>query len=131
MRMTRTMVLVLLAGSAIALPAHAQQAGETDHAQIADAALLDAAVSGHESAADLTRSNLADLLDRDDVRQIAEDRGIDIERVASAASTLSDEEASAVAPLLERTMEAVRQTGTITIGVTTLIIILLILILVT
>jgi hypothetical protein len=115
----------------MALPAHAQEGGTTDGAQIADAAFLDAAVTAHQSAADFTRTNLADLLDRDDVRQVAEDRGIDLERVASAASTLTDDEASAMAPLVERTIEAVRQRGTITIGVTTLIIILLILILVT
>lgn len=92
---------------------------------------LNRVLAAHESAASADRKALDELLATPEVRALAESRGFDPDEVAASAETLSDQEVSAVAPLLERAAEALRQNQTITISVYTVIIVLLLLILVT
>ncbi|GEM_PF-1924651 len=123
--------VALLLGLFIVAPAAAQQVSGAEGDRILSSSAMDAAVSDHESAADRQRSELAQLLARDEVREVAGERGIEMERVKSAASTLSDEDLAELSPLLAEATEAMRQGGTITISVYTVIIILLLLILLT
>jgi hypothetical protein len=99
--------------------------------QISDTGAFDAAVTSHERAVDRTRGELSELLAHDAVRELAAERGVDMERVEEAASTLSDEAVKGVAGHVSEAFAAVQNRTYITISATTLIIILLILILVT
>jgi len=103
----------------------------TPEAQISDASAFDAAVTSHERGVERTRGELSELLAHDAVRALAAERGIDMERVEEAASTLSDEAVKGVAGHVSEAFAAVQNRTYITISATTLIIILLILILVT
>jgi hypothetical protein len=129
MRRIRPLALALLAGALWGSPALAQE-GPTP-ADAVGAAALEAAVLGHESASERTRAQLGDLLARDEVRELAVDRGFDAERLAAAVETLSDRELAQVEPLVAEASEALAQNTTITISVYTIIIILLLLILLT
>lgn len=116
----------------IAAPMAAQAPDEVAGARVLDAAAMNAALAEHESSSDQARSELSDLLSRSDVRELALDRGIDIERVESVASGLSDEQVRALAPLMEKVTPMVPGgMGSITVSVAAVVIILLILILVT
>lgn len=125
------MAFVLFLGLFAAGPVAAQQASGGAGDQIFGSSAMESAVADHEAAADRQRGVLADLLARDEVREVARDRGIEMEKVESAASTLSDEELEELSPLLAEAAEAMRQGNTITISVYTVIIILLLLILLT
>jgi hypothetical protein len=133
MRTLRPLALSLVAGAVLALagtaPALAQEGATAP--TLADHAALEAALTGHERAADRTRAELADLLAHESVQALAEARGIDLDRVAERAATLSDEELAQVAPLVAESSAAMAQNRTITISVYTIIIFLLILILIT
>jgi len=129
MRTLVTTFLLLLLALAGAAPGSAQQfEGAQDHQSLSFEA-LDAAVSGHETQASLQRAQLDQLLAGDAVQAVAEERGIDMKRVAAAAAGLSDAQVSATTPMVATIAAAAP--GTITIGVGTLIVVLLILILVT
>jgi hypothetical protein len=103
----------------------------TQEAQISGADAFDAAVTSHQREVDRTRGELRELLAHDAVRELAAERGIDMDRVEEAASTLSDQEVKGVAGHVSESAAVVQNRTTITISATTLIIILLILILVT
>lgn len=126
-RWTLALVLTLF----VAVPASAQEADGFSGERVVDASFMDAAVAGHESAADRDRATLTQLLENDRVQELAENRGIIMERVQSAASTLSDQELEEISPLLAEAAEAMQSGGYITISVYTVIIILLLLILIT
>lgn len=115
-----------------ATPASAQQSsGVEDARAILSTDALDAAVAGHELAVDQQRVQLDDLLASDEVREIASERGIDIERVESAAAGLSDAQVKTIFPFVASlTAQDRGGLGTVTISVALLIIILLVLILV-
>jgi hypothetical protein len=115
-----------------ATPAAAQQAsGVEDARAILSSGALDAAVAGHELAVDQQRVQLDELLASEEVRKIAGDRGIDMERVESAAAGLSDGQVRTIFPLVANlTAQDRGGLGTVTISVALLIIILLVLILV-
>jgi hypothetical protein len=130
MKTLRFRALALLLGAAALLAAEAAPALAQD-AGAADRAALEAAVVSHERAADRTRAELQGLLSHERVQAVAAQRGIDLERVAERAATLSDEELAQVAPLVAESSAAVAQSRTITISVYTIIIFLLILILIT
>ena len=97
---------------------------------VASPQALDAAVQQHVNAVDQDRETVRQFLQRSDVRAIAGKYGIDLRRVESASTTLSDAEAASIA-------EQVRQAETplaggassVTISTTTIIIALLVLIL--
>ncbi|TVP58055.1 MAG: hypothetical protein EA351_04635 [Gemmatimonadales bacterium] len=131
MRTLKMLAATLLFGMVLAAPAAAQQAGEAPGPVILDRSAVEAAVLGHTSKAELQRGQLGDFLATPEVREVAEDRGLDLSRIEAAASTLSDEEVSAVHPLVEKASEAMQQRNTITISVYTIIIFLLLLILLT
>jgi hypothetical protein len=115
-----------------ATPALAQQpSGVEDARAILSSGVLDAAVAGHELAVDQQRLQLDDLLASDEVREIADGRGIDMERVESAAAGLSDAQVRTIFPVVASlTAQDRGGLGTVTISVVALIIILLVLILV-
>ncbi|CAN5710701.1 hypothetical protein BH23GEM11_BH23GEM11_15530 [soil metagenome] len=134
MKTLRSLTFALLAGAVTSLslgtaPVLAQVQGPVE-AAVADAATLEAAVSSHERGADRARSQLADLLNRDEVRALAEARKIAMDRVEERAATLSDEELSRMESMVAEASAALDLSRTITISVTTVIIILLLLILI-
>jgi hypothetical protein len=130
MSRTSTLALLLVLGLTAASPALGQDALPAGASGVVNAAALEAAVTDHERGSDRTRADLADLLAHDDVREIAEARGFDLDHAAAAVETLSDSQMAAAAPLVERATAAL-QRGTITISATAVIIILLLLILLT
>lgn len=85
-----------------------------------------------DHAADLAerRSALNAFLNRDDVRGTAESVGIDIGRVESAASTLSEEEMDRIEPRLREAEAALAGEGILSfaIGVAVLVILILVII---
>lgn len=85
-----------------------------------------------DHAADLAerRSALNAFLNRDDVRRTAESAGIDIGRVESAASTLSEEEMDRIEPRLREAEAALAGEGILSfaIGVAVLVILILVII---
>ncbi len=131
MRTLKMLAATLLFGTVLAAPAAAQQAGEASGSMILDRGAIEAAVLDHTPEVEHQRRALGDFLGTPEVRDVAEDRGIDLSRVEAAASTLSDEEVAAVHPLVEKASEAMQQRNTITISVYTVIIFLLLLILLT
>lgn len=127
----RLLVTLLFALGLLMLTATSLSAQDSGATGFLDRDDLNHAISEHESSAEADRKALDELLANPAVRDLAEVRGIDPNELAASAETLSDEEVSALAPLLERAAEAMRRNGTITVSVTTVIIILLLLILVT
>jgi hypothetical protein len=120
MNVVKSLVLGLVAVVVLAAPVHAQES-------LVDAATLEARVLADEPI----RAELSTLLATDEVRQIAEERGVDLAEVDAAARTLSDAQIQAATPLIERATEALERRNTVTISVYTIIIFLLILILIT
>lgn len=119
----------------IALGATASSAQESrtrDAEGTLSAGLLATTLAEHQPAVDGQRAQLAELLSRDDVRAAADERDIDLGRLATAAEGLSDAQVGAISPLVDSIMEQGGEggLGTVTIGVGLLIVILLILILV-
>lgn len=134
MRIIRTLSLSLLFAALVAAPSSAQQSTAAAGSDMLTSDALDAAVAGHETAVDQQRAELADLLSRDQVRDVARDRGIDMGRVESAAAGLTDAQVTAISPLVATVATAQEGgggLGSVTISVVALIVILLILILVT
>lgn len=76
------------------------------------------------------RSALGTFLERPEVKDVAETVGIDIRRVQSAASALSDEEIRDLAPRLREAEAALAGGDTLVISSTAVIIALLIIILI-
>ncbi len=131
MRIMNTSSVVLVLGLLIAAPVVAQESPGAEDSRVLTSAAMDAALAGHESAADHQRAELNRLLSQPQVRDLALDRGIDIERVESAAAGLSDDEMNEISPLVAKVAPLMRNgLGSVTISVAAIIIILLILILV-
>lgn len=134
MNILRTLSLTLVSAALVAAPSSAQQASSAPDGAMLTSGALEAAVVGHESAADRQRSELNDLLSRDAVREVAHDRGIDMGRVQSAAAGLTDAQVRTVSPLVSAVttvQDGEGGLGSVTISVAAVIVILLILILVT
>lgn len=132
MRVLDTLFLAVCLTAASAAPVLAQQASSSSD-QTVSSSVIDVALAGHESEADQQRAQLADLLAREEVRDLAHQRGIDMERVEAAAAGLSDVQVRNVAPLVAAAIPQQNGggLGTITISVAAVIVILLVLILVT
>jgi pyruvate/2-oxoglutarate dehydrogenase complex dihydrolipoamide acyltransferase (E2) component len=129
MRFLTASALALIFGLFLTAPVGAQESTppQGSHASAA----MDAALATHASPVDQQRADLAQLLSSPDVRDLALARGIDMDRVESAAAVLSDAQVKQVAPLVAKVTPLMqRSMGTITISVAAIIIILLILILV-
>ncbi len=127
---TGTLLLIICA--LWAGPAQAQAIGEREPGSgLGSSAELEESVLGHELEGERVRDDLSRFLEREEVATIARNRGIQLDRVSEAAASLSDDQAQAIAPMLERAEAAMQRGGTITISVYTIIIILLLLILLT
>ncbi|MDT8341090.1 MAG: hypothetical protein RQ751_06220 [Longimicrobiales bacterium] len=133
MRILRTGSLTLLFAALGVAPALAQHSSGTDAARTLSHSALDSALVGHESVVDQQRAKLGALLSGSEARSVAEDRGIDMGRVESAAAGLSDAQVNAVSPLVSAIAAAQDNggLGTVTISVAVLIVALLVLILIT
>ncbi|MEX2529519.1 MAG: hypothetical protein WD960_01995 [Gemmatimonadota bacterium] len=130
MRLPGALALVLTLTFLSATPALAQDITESALGSLTGAQ-IDAALTDEVTSLQTTRAELGALLAREEVRTVAEARGFDLEEARTALGSLSHQQASAAAPLVERLEAALRARDTITISVTTVIIILLLLILVT
>ena len=87
-------------------------------------------MAGSESPAEADRATVLRFLDRDDVRTVAADNGIDVERVERAVEA---SDAGTAADLAERVRDAEDQLAggdTFVISTTTIIIALLVIILI-
>jgi hypothetical protein len=118
----------------LSTPALAQQATKVDDGRSLNVSAMNDALAGHELAVDRHRTQLAELLSTPQVRELASERGIDMERVESMADALSDAEVEGLAPLVVDATVAMQDGGgfgTVTLSVAGIIIILLLLILVT
>jgi hypothetical protein len=101
-----------------------------DQQHIVSPAELAAAVADRHAAQDADRAAVREALARPEVRRLAASMGVDVDRVSSAAETLSG-------PDLEQAAAAARQVNqqllggatTVTISTTTIIIVLLVIIL--
>ncbi len=131
MRPFHAVTILFLVSALFAAPAAAQEAAQSDGPLFLGASQMENAVTNHESSLDRTRGDLSILLESEEVRTAAQERGISMERLQSAASTLSDEEVHRAAPLVEEAKAALQSGGYITISVYTVIIVLLLLILLT
>lgn len=132
MRLPGALALVLTLALVSATPVLAQDTTERESAVGSlTGAQIDAALTDEGSSLETTRAELGALLEREEVRTIAEDHGFDLEEARTALGSLSHRQASAAAPLVERLEAALLARDTITISVTTVIIILLLLILLT
>jgi hypothetical protein len=127
----RSMAIVVLVGALFAAPVAAQEASQPDGSSFIGSSEIETAVTSHESSLERTRGELTALLESDEVRAVAQERGVSMERLQSAASSMSDEDVHRAAPLVEQAKAALQSGGYITISVYTVIIILLLLILLT
>jgi hypothetical protein len=123
----RTSVLTLAA--LVALIAAAPRAEAQTHT--ASQAALDAALQQHTSTSTVDRELVLRLLERDDVKKVAGEAGLDLRRAASVVATLEGQDLATVAAQarqVERSLAGGQ--STITISTTVIIIALLIIILV-
>jgi hypothetical protein len=117
---------LLIAAPLLALPAgvSAQQAHVTDRAS------LDRAVAERGRTSSTERESIQRLLDRPEVRDVAERYNLDISRVQAGAATLHGPDLERVAAQARAVESAFVAGDTITITTTTLIILLLLVIIV-
>ena len=119
----RTSVLAMLFAIAISLPLSAQQ-------HVADQATLDQVVAGHVRQKADDREAIRRLLEIEQVREVAEGAGLDLERAATSVAALDDAEVGLIAAQA-RAVNDVLAGGqsTVTISTTVIIVGLLVLIL--
>ena len=123
LRLRSALVAVLVAAFALT-PLHAQQS-------IVDDALLDQEVAARAAETAEQRDAIAQLLDREQVREIADRAGIDLAEVGAAAATLDGDELAEVAAQAQQVDDSLSgDQQTITLRTTTIIIGLLVLILI-
>jgi hypothetical protein len=128
-----TVLSVGVAGNGVAqtTQAAAPRPGVTAQAHVASGDALDRLVTAEVVQQDADRKAIRDLLQRDDVREIAEHAGLDIRKAEAAVDTLSGKELQDAALRARHAQEQLAGGGSsITIGTTTLIIILLVVILI-
>jgi hypothetical protein len=123
---TSVPILALLFTVAVALPgAHAQ----STHA--APQSALDAAVQQHTSTSSADRDTVMQLLQREDVKEVAGKAGIDLRRAAGAAATLEGDDLAAAASQARQVEQALAGgQSRVTISTTMIIIALLVVILI-
>lgn len=107
-----------------AVPAWGQQARITNQDE------LNAAVVERADARERERAQLKELLQRPEVRDVAQQRGLDLGRVQAAAGALDANDLRVVNPLVQSITAELAGGQVISINATTLIIILLIVILI-
>ena len=115
-----TLIVTLAADAAVAQEPH-----------IVDSATIEAQLAARAAEADEQRAIITRLLEREQVRSIAERAGVDIVTVQSAVSTLDGEELAQIASIAQTVDDSLAGgQSTITISTTTIIIGLLLLILI-
>lgn len=117
--------LALLAATLAFAPAAAQEA------HVLSSEEIEGLVAERAAEADVDREALRAFLDRPEVRRIADDAGIDLQRAASAVATLEDGEAERLA-IQARSLDEALAGGQdyVVISTTALIIALLILLII-
>jgi hypothetical protein len=106
-----------------------QDSSGVEDGRVITLAAMDGGVDDHESAVEQKRAELAHLLTQPRVQELAHARGINIDQVESAASSLSDQQMEEVAPLVaEVTPFMQNRLGSVTVRVATVVTILLVLI---
>jgi hypothetical protein len=100
-------------------------------AHTASQAALDAALQQHVSTSTLDRETVLRLLEREEVRKVADDAGLDLRRAASAVVTLDGQELANLAAQARQVEDSLAGgQSTITISTTVIIIVLLVIILI-
>jgi hypothetical protein len=125
--MRMRLLVPLVAAAILSLPSIA--AAEQRH--VADRPAITAALERHAADAETKRAAIASVLERVEVRQIAERLGLDLRGVDSAVTRLSGREladATAAASRLERGLSG--GDPTITISLTTLLLVILLVVLI-
>jgi hypothetical protein len=104
---------------------------EAQEAHTASQAVLDTALQEHTAAADAERAAVLRVLERAEVRTVAERMGFDLRRAESAVATLDGQQLAQVAAQARQVDQALAGGATtIVITTTTIIIALLVLILI-
>jgi hypothetical protein len=78
-------------------PLQSSAAAAETSPKVVTQAELDAALLRHDAEVSAARSRVRGLLERDDVRAMAEQHGVDLKRAEAAVSTLSDDEVQSLA----------------------------------
>ena len=117
-------LLAVAALFALGAEAEAQQPGDEE---VRDELRTMVTETGH---ADADRAEIADFLEREDVREAAARRGIDLERVKAGVETLGAGQAGALAKRVQDAEAALAGGDTLVITSTTIIIILLVLLII-
>lgn len=126
-RHTVVIALLTLATSAGGAALDAQESA--DH--VVDRQELEAATAEATTPSEARREAIRSVLERSEVQEVAEDHGVDLERVTSAVAALGGDELRRVHAQAEKVEVALAGgDDTIVISATTVIIILLVLILI-
>lgn len=124
-RMRHPLSLAIVALLSLALPATGFAQGQ-EHA--ASAEMLDEIVVEHAETRDAKRAELRAFIERPEVREIADEAGIDIRTAETAVASLSTEEIDGLSGELAAAKTALAGGDTVVISTTALIIALLVLI---
>ena len=103
---------------------------EAQDTHTASPAALDAALQQHVSTSAADRDTVLRLLERDEVKKIAGEAGLDLRRAASAVATLTGEELAGLAVQAAQVERDLAGGQSVTISATLIIIALLIIILI-
>ncbi len=123
---TLTALLALTLGLVVFAPATAR----AQSAHVADNAALDRLAAEHAGQEAADRQMIRQVLQRPEVRSVARQAGIDIERADAAVSTLSGSDLQEVATRAREVDERLSGGATVVITTTTIIIALLVIILI-
>lgn len=124
--MTRmTMSLTLLAATLSLVPAAGAATGQRT---VLTPAELDQALTRQVDSAAQKRAAIQALLERDDVRAMAENAGVDLRRARAAAATLDGPELDRVATLASGAQADLAGAGSNTIQISTVTLLLIIII---
>jgi hypothetical protein len=102
--------------------------GTAQGQQVVDEAHLNAAVVDRADAAEQDRQQLRSLLQRDDVRHLVAERGVDMDRLDDAIGTLNAADLERIAPLVQQVNGELVGGQAIRLSAATIIVILLLVI---
>lgn len=120
-----TVVMILLAVTLAPSLAFAGQAAQATSSQS-----LSAVAAEHAAKKQADRQAILNVLDREDVRQVAKNAGLPIDKAAAAVATLEGAELAQVAAQAQQVNDALAGGQTISLSVWLIIIALLIIILI-
>lgn len=122
---TYASVLVVLLGMVIAVP---RASAQTAHA--APQSAIDAALQQHIATADADREAVRKLLEREEIKKVAGEAGIDLQKATSAVATMNADDLARVAAQAQQVEQALAGgQSRVVISTTLIIIALLVLIL--